>query len=335
MRTNVAIVRDHSGSMSHLTKKAMDDYNLMLDSIRSSSAGNKTFLSVVCCGVGPMGRVETEFVHVDVDNVKHMNSYVARGGSTPLFDSVGEAIDAVRRGDDGARDTAFLVLVITDGEENSSKIWNARTIAAKFAELHKSDKWTFAFRVPKGQRRYLEGLGIPPGNIMEWEQTEQGYTASTEQTTQGISGYFASRSAGQTSNCTFYANPADFTTTNVKYQLVDASYDYLEFMVPAKCDGMMIRDFCEKYGPQRYELGKAFYQLTKPEKQVQDNKIICVRDRLDNKIYTGAAARHLLGLPATGTVKLAPGRMGKYDLFIQSTSVNRKIVGGSSLLYRK
>lgn len=321
--------------MSHLTKKAMDDYNLMLDSIRTSSAGNKTFLSVVCCGVGPVGRVETEFYNYDVANAKHMSSYIARGGSTPLFDSVGEAIRCAQLGDDGASDTAFLVLVITDGEENSSKLWNARTIAQKFTELHRSDKWTFAFRVPKGQRRHLESLGIPAGNIMEWEQTEQGYTVSTQQTTTGIGGYFESRSRGLTSNSTFYANVGDVSASQIKHSLIDASSDYAEYMVPQKCDGMMIRDFCERYGPLRYELGRAFYQLTKPEKQVQDNKVICVRDRLDNKIYSGAAARQLLGLPQSGTVKLAPGRMGKYDLFIQSTSVNRKIVGGSSLLYRR
>jgi hypothetical protein len=41
----------------------------------------------------------------------------------------------------------------------------------------------------------------------------------------------------------------------------------------------------------------------------------------------------MLALPTIGTVRLAPDELGDYDVFIQSTSVNRKLDKGTQLMY--
>ena len=71
MKQYVAIIRDHSGSMNHLGKDAMNDYNLMLDSIKegAQTTGIETIVTVVKCGVGTYGTVET-----DVQRVEHFCS---------------------------------------------------------------------------------------------------------------------------------------------------------------------------------------------------------------------------------------------------------------------
>lgn len=71
----------------------------------------------------------------------------------------------------------------------------------------------------------------------------------------------------------------------------------------------------------------------KPEKAVQDHKKICILDKKTNAIYTGAAARSLLNLPSSGTVSLRPAKSSKFDIFIQSTSTNRKVKENSRILY--
>jgi hypothetical protein len=94
-----------------------------------------------------------------------------------------------------------------------------------------------------------------------------------------------------------------------------------------------IRPFIEgKIGKQMVK-GGAFYQLMKKEDEVQDYKMICIRDKKTGSVYTGVEARNLLGLPHTGTVKVAPGVHGAYDIFIQSTSVNRRLVAGTQVMY--
>jgi hypothetical protein len=95
----------------------------------------------------------------------------------------------------------------------------------------------------------------------------------------------------------------------------------------------MIREFCEEtFG--EYRIGSAYYQLTKPEK-LQETKKICIKHLKSGKTYTGSYARTVLGLPSYGEVKIAPKDHGQYEIFIQSTSVNRKLIGDTRLLYYK
>lgn len=81
--------------------------------------------------------------------------------------------------------------------------------------------------------------------------------------------------------------------------------------------------------------GAAFYQLTKTEPEVQDHKRIIIRDKTTNAIYEGAAARQMLGLPTYGTIRLAPKDLSSsnFDMYIQSTSVNRKMTVGTNVVY--
>jgi hypothetical protein len=96
---------------------------------------------------------------------------------------------------------------------------------------------------------------------------------------------------------------------------------------------MQIRDFVTRSG-HSYRTGAAFYQLSKREK-VQGNKQIAVAEldngRMTGKVFTGPAARQLLGLPDT-EVTVKPGHNDRYQIFVQSTSVNRKLVTGTKLL---
>jgi hypothetical protein len=43
----------------------------------------------------------------------------------------------------------------------------------------------------------------------------------------------------------------------------------------------------------------------------------------------------MLALPTIGTVRLAPDDTGDWDIFIQSTSVNRKLDPNTQLMYWK
>ena len=41
----------------------------------------------------------------------------------------------------------------------------------------------------------------------------------------------------------------------------------------------------------------------------------------------------MIGLPASGTVRVNPGQFSQFEIYIQSTSINRKLVAGTNLLY--
>src|SRR5882724_4091489 len=85
----IGLVKDHSGSMSHLAHAAMQDYNTLIESIKSASDKEDidTIVSAVKCGVGYTGAVEREFVNSSVARLKPVTSYKTDGSYTPLFDS--------------------------------------------------------------------------------------------------------------------------------------------------------------------------------------------------------------------------------------------------------
>lgn len=338
MKQYVGFSRDHSSSMSGLASSAKKDYNLNIDTIKSAALKEDidTIVSVVECGYSrtiTTGGVRRAVVNSSVSMLKPLEDYPTPGYATPLFDSVNELISVLSTVPDADDpNVSFLIMVITDGEENSSKI-SGLSLAAKINQLQKTDRWTFTFRVPSGsKRRLLLNLPIPEGNVQEWEQTERGYAASTDATTRSVTNYFTARSTGLRSTSKFYADAADINTKQLKQRMTNISSEVRIFPVPFNQDGIAIKGFVDFNTKKPLQLGQAFYQLSKPEKAVQGYKVIVIRDKDSGEVYAGQSARDLLGIPSGGTISLNPGDFGKYEIFIQSTSTNRKLVGGTSLL---
>jgi hypothetical protein len=94
---------------------------------------------------------------------------------------------------------------------------------------------------------------------------------------------------------------------------------------PEKC---RIDEFVAESSGEPYRKGSAFYQLTKRE-TIQASKQIAIRGA--KGVYTGAAARQLLGLPDY-EVKVDPAHHKDYDVFVQSTSVNRNLMPNTQVL---
>lgn len=92
-----------------------------------------------------------------------------------------------------------------------------------------------------------------------------------------------------------------------------------------------IREFVEANGAT-FKKGRGFYQFTKTE-TIQDYKEVVLEDRHTGDLYSGKRARELLELPEHGSVRIKPAKLDKYNIFVQSTSVNRKLIGGTRFLY--
>lgn len=344
MKNYFAFIRDHSGSMARIARAAAKDYNVNVAAIKENTIKHSqdTIITVIKCGVGDRGLVVREVTNSSVITLQPLNEsdYKADGGSTPLFDSVGSAIEAFEALPD-ANDpgVSFVIQATTDGIDNASVKWKY-TLGKKIAQLQATDRWTFAFRVPRpdfytNYKESLVRMGVPTGNIYEWDQTDAGVEVATKASTQAYEQYYTARARGETSTKNFYTTDASqLNVRTVKSKLIDIT-DQVEFIDVTKADnGKQIRAFVQsKRVSGVMGRGAAFYQLTKTESEVQDHKQIAIRDKKSRKVYSGAEARTMLGLPYNGTVKVVPGNHGAYDIFIQSTSVNRKLVAGTQVLY--
>lgn len=325
----ICFVNDHSGSMAYVTKAAIQDYNTIISVVKDAATREKQDTIVNTVGFG--------FVHYPVQRqVVNSNPHVLEpinfwpaNGNTPLFDAIGEAVELLQSvPDSGSSNVSFLVSITTDGEENYSKKFNNRSIKDLITGLQDSGRWTFVIRVPKGYKNNVKNFGIPEGNIQEWETTSEGMQKATISTQAAVNNYFSARSAGKTSSTVFYADASQVDTS----KLVPITKEVSMYLVPHNEMGIEIQKFILKHRMQ-YLKGAAFYQLTKTEARVQPDKMVLVRDRATGEIYAGKDARKMIGLPDNSNARLHPGDHKNYDIFIQSSSVNRKLVAGSAVVY--
>jgi hypothetical protein len=82
-----------------------------------------------------------------------------------------------------------------------------------------------------------------------------------------------------------------------------------------------------------FKTGRGFYEFTKKE-TIQAKKEVVILDKETGDMYQGAAAREVLGLPVGESTDIKPTYdKERYTVFVQSTSNNRKLIGGTTFLY--
>lgn len=331
--TDVIFVLDRSGSMGSLYEKAKQNLDEQIATIRKAAGPNDTYrISVINFD----SSVDRTVIARDVNLVGNASAlYLYPNGSTKLYDAVLDAIVLANNLDTKDQQHAFLISVVTDGEENASFNHHA-TVAARVAESTRTDRFTFAFAGPYGSQAAAAAMGFPSGNTTQWEQTYAGISHLNAVSNNSLSNYTASRGVGLTKSTSFYAQPVVQDAAKFADKL-DDKLDDVSGQVKVErvttADPIIIRKFCEKkFGS--FPKGKIYYQLTESEK-VQDYKQLIIQDTATGAFYQGwKAAQKLLSIPTfSGTVRIKPGTLGEFKVFIQSTSVNRKLVPGTAVVY--
>lgn len=326
---NIAIVLDSSGSMACLKTKALSVVNNLIAEIKSQAkrTKQKTNLSFFTFD----SYVNEHFSNVPVEKVKNITSTQYRiSGLTAMMDGIGLAIESLKK--TSKNGSSSLLLVVTDGGENDSTIYNKTKLQKLIKEVHKTDTWTVTVQVPdETGKQWCVQHGIYADNIRIWDQTDTGLQEVQETTTVGLSAYYAARSVGQKSVKQFYTTDlSKVSTKDMNKKLKDLSSAYKLFSVPTE---RVIKDFVEeKVG--EYKAGHAFYMLMKPEK-ISANKEILIMEKGKRKIWGGDNARKMIGIGVGCDAKVTPGNHANYDIYVQSTSYNRKLPRGTKILVEK
>lgn len=136
--THVIMLVDETGSMSAKTKETIAGVNAYFETLRQDSRKNGREYIV---SLGSFNSVTgTRFLcrNTPVEEMPSLNpnNYYAQG-FTPLYDAIGRTIEECY-GDD------VTFVIMTDGEENSSKRFNASTVR-EMIEHKKTKGWQFVF----------------------------------------------------------------------------------------------------------------------------------------------------------------------------------------------
>jgi hypothetical protein len=334
IKTHVGFCLDESGSVAGIVNTLTDAYNKNVDGIRESvlAQGQEATMTAVSFGHRWL-KHRTLYVGQQVQTVKPLNhGDLYPSGMTPLFDSVYNIIKILEELDDGKPDTSFIITVVTDGYENNSIAYGVKETLSLMEQKISTDRWTFTFLVPNGNAvQFSAKYGVPRGNIQEWDtKTDVGTEKAFAVNTTAYDSYFVARTAGTRSTKSFYSDIEELTVRKVRKDLSKITNQVTFIRVPTDCT---IREAILGAGLE-FIKGAAFYQLVKREKRVQDYKLVALRVKTSGEVYCGTQARDMLGIGGiTGTISLNPGDHGKFDVFIQSTSYNRKIPANTEVLY--
>lgn len=339
LKNRVIFVLDESGSMDYLESKVRETYMGLIKNLQENAAkhGQRTEVDLYSFST----QVRNIFNGKNVNSITSLskNDYQI-SNSTSLFDAVGLAIETALKSEDfNDKDVSFLVLVLTDGQENSSQHYTSenkghtvfkKSLNTLILNVMKTGRWTVTFQVPRGDKaKLVNELGLLDDCVREWEQNIAGLEETETKTSGGIDMYYAARSSGKKSLKSFFVQPDLSGKAKQVCKLDNLSNNYTLLEVKSEA---IIKPFVEsKVGT--YVLGEAYYMLQKSEK-VQAQKQVLIMDKFNKHIYGGYMARDLIGLPHHAEAKVEPGNHDKYDIFIQSTSVNRKLPRGTKVLVR-
>jgi len=330
VKNYVTFVVDRSGSMSPFT----DDIPRVLGDLVQKIKSNGKLL-------GQQTRVAFQYFNTNVDEAPGFTlvddgvdipSYWPNG-MTALNDAI---ISAVKNHKRRVKpnllnsDVAHLIIVLTDGEENGSR----HTHSEVRQTIESLEDCTVVMNVPKGtDRHYLANVyGLDIENVNVWEVSERGLGETKAKTSVALDSYQLARSQGVKKVTNFYAT-TDLSHLN-KADLQDCENMTKLFKVVEVPREMRIDEFVKSTTGRPYVRGTNFYQLSKKEK-VQAHKDLIVKEKTNPTLYGGSKIRDVLNIPRYIDGELTPGNHANYDIFVQSTSDNRKLVRGTKVLVMK
>jgi Mg-chelatase subunit ChlD len=188
---DITILLDRSGSMGSIKNDTIGGINTFLAAQRKTP-GTATFTLIQFDSHDPYEVIEN---HVAIEKAKDLTSetFVPRG-STPLLDAIGMSI--IKTGaklaamTESERPEQVIFVIVTDGEENSSKEYTKDKIKEMIAEQENTYKWEFVF-LAANQDAIKTGstMGLSGAKSMSYAATGQGITSAFASLTSNTSMY--------------------------------------------------------------------------------------------------------------------------------------------------
>lgn len=141
---HVTFVIDESGSMTGTEADVVGGFKKVVDEQRENKEGS--------CSVSYYkfnGHVDEVYVGKNVEDVEYIDDKYSPNGMTALFDGIGIAVDNTGKWlndmKEEDRPEKVIVVVMTDGGENSSMEYSASKIKDMIKEQEEKYNWTFVY----------------------------------------------------------------------------------------------------------------------------------------------------------------------------------------------
>ena len=197
--TKVNFILDESGSMEMVRDATISGFNEYINSLKKKTKGEILF-NLVTFNTESTQVYENE----PLKKVKLTKENYQPDGMTALYDAVVNTIEKVAKHDD--EKTANLVVIMTDGEENSSREHNQACVRDLVSKLEKRGNWTFVFLgANQDSWATTASLGLAAGNTINWDNSNvKGVMVSFRGLAGSTVAYCASAGTGNLSTSNFF-----------------------------------------------------------------------------------------------------------------------------------
>lgn len=345
---HIFLLVDASSSMIRLKDTTIQVFDNFVRHLAEKSQANGQETRVTIYFFSSHGELQCVVWDMDVLRVPSIAGLYDPYGNTALIQAFLESVKDMRKIPQMYGDHSVVFFGFTDGEENDSARPRSRDVQDRLIRELKltiasaPENETYGLFVPDAEGVYeAKRFGFPADNITVWDPTSvkgveqaglrlrevaDAYMAGRSQ---GVRGYSASSGAG-------LFKMRDFSASDVKSTLVPitpGSYHFMDVGLADRdpgSDGAQLDKFYERRTKRPYPRGRCYYQFTKTE-TIQGNKQIAVE--VGEDVYSGTLdeTRGLLGLP-DHELRVKPDQKPGMTIFIQSNSMNRKLMPGTRLL---
>lgn len=201
--TEIVAILDRSGSMGALRAETIGGFNNFVE--EQKKAEGEARLTLVQFD----DQYQIDYEGKDVKEISPLDesTYIPRG-MTALYDAVGKTMitlgERLAKLDEDKRPGQVIVLIITDGQENSSREYAGDKLREMIAHQEEKYNWTFVFLGGgdiKKQKLQGAALGINAANVYGFAATKGGTDRLYANVSKGITRRRKTAAAGDAVPC--------------------------------------------------------------------------------------------------------------------------------------
>jgi len=177
MKTNltwIVMVLDKSGSMSSIKSDVIGSFNTFINEQKKVEGEASASLLLFD------SKMNQVYENVNIKEIQKLNeSTYVPSNCTALYDAIGTSLKSTKEKikilSDEQKPESVIFVIITDGMENSSHIYNKEYVFNKIKKREEKDSWKFIY-MGANQSAYAEGgkIGIKKFNTVTYTPDSNG-----------------------------------------------------------------------------------------------------------------------------------------------------------------
>ena len=198
-RTYYNLILDRSGSMTSCIEQTVDGVNQQIRRIKEVAERfpEQKLITSLMLFNNHLTRVWNTLPPQELREIEF--SDYRPEGSTALLDAIGSCVNEIRNylgAELEADEASCIVVIITDGYENSSVNFSSRQISSLIKELEQTGKWTFSYiGATLDAVEIAKKLNIKRSNAMRFDLNESFYMYN--KLNNSIDSYISNKQAGK------------------------------------------------------------------------------------------------------------------------------------------